>query len=1514
MLNERKISMVVIKNILLCFIFLITAFMGGLVFNKVKTNKINEPVQAEALPGYLHKDWFTKLTTAASEKDITITRDLITTIYFTSINPNVDTSLDNVVTVSVGSRSVLNSSNNTEICGVEDYTNDYSSTTNDVTCYLSTSNYYITIYCPGTIFAPTDSSLLFSGFKNCTANYFPFLDTSKVTNMSGMFLNCEKINTGYFYDWDTSKVTNMSGMFNGCKGLRYLYFSGYANASGTTKFDTSNVTKMRQMFAGCSSLTTLDIVNFNTAKVENMSEMFSGCTNLREIDVSSFDTSNVTEANQMFNGCQKLQHLNLSNFNLGKAKITEKVGIYTYDSFLLEGCTELKEFYTPNTIYPGEFIDLPESFYNATNKYITNNLGVAVSNIAYSEGWTSCRFAKAYSITNETNEETFYYFYNSAENIEVQLPYVDNEEGITAYTIKTYPSGTAKIENTNKLLIVNKAYGNILLSSSMAEKAGYLHKNWSTKLNITKSVITKITFTNIKPTTYGISASIGSTISSDGLTCGTQAYDSSKSIDVTGYTNGTEVIIYCPYTIYAPTDSSYLFSEADYSLSKFTSLTTIEFNDLFDTSKVQNMNSMFLGCSELTSLNLNSYDTSNVTDMSSMFSSCSNLTNLDVSNFDTSNVTNMTYMFYDCSNLTNLDVSNFDTSNVTDMGSMFSNCSNLTSLDVSNFDTSNVTNMGSMFSNCSNLTNLEVSNFDTSKVTTMQYTFSNCSKLTNLDVSKFNTSNVTSMNYTFYNCSSLTSLNLSNWDLSKATLLVYGGMMQGMIDGKILYGCTNLKEVYAPYGITLGSEYISLPTNNGVWYNATNVNYSNNIGSFVSRIDNLTCSSATVAKRYTLAYSITNSTNNSVQYYFYNDNEAFIIPLSSTTESGKITSYNITTMPTGVAEIEDHIYLVISAKTYGAITLSAEIVNYTKEELGYLHKNWVTMLGITKLEITKIKFTNNNTDIPAGITGISIASSNISGICGDSTYDNLTYDVLGYVNGTEIVIYCPYIIYAPTDSSNLFNSFSNLTTLDFNNVFNTSLVTNMNYMFSNNSKLTSLNVSNFNTSKVTDMAGIFTFNSKLTSLDLSNWDVSLVTNFGGGSQAPFMIGCSSLKEFYAPYNLNKTIALPGSGTWYKVPADRFVQVSDSVTQVTSENASTQNHVQKFAIGYEITYKDVGGNNFTGSFESDYRNVRLYNETITLINPSKNGYRFIGWYLDSEGTQKVTQLSEANNSNVNLYASWEIIYYTITWKNEDGTVLETDTQLVSGDIPTYNGSVPTKAATLQYSYTFVGWTPEVVAVTKDAEYTAVFTSEINKYTITITYMLNDEILKVETEEVEYNEDYIVYTYDKNYVVDKVTLNNVELEKKNNVQLTNISSDNNIVIYYKNKKAFNPIILISIIGGVLLVINIVGLVLLLKNKKERGLTDKSNVEIMDKSKQNSSANKNLNAIQTDNTPKQKNLTEPKNSQTKQKPVKSQIKPSETIKAPKKPVTTIKKPIKPNSSNGVPQKPNVKPKDKE
>ena len=68
-------------------------------------------------------------------------------------------------------------------------------------------------------------------------------------------------------------------------------------------------------------------------------------------------------------------------------------------------------------------------------------------------------------------------------------------------------------------------------------------------------------------------------------------------------------------------------------------------------------------------------NTSNVTSMDSMFSGCSGLTSLDVSGFDTSNVNSMKNMFNSCSKLTSLDLSGFDTSKVTHMENMFKYCS-----------------------------------------------------------------------------------------------------------------------------------------------------------------------------------------------------------------------------------------------------------------------------------------------------------------------------------------------------------------------------------------------------------------------------------------------------------------------------------------------------------------------------------------------------------------------------------------------------------------------------------------------------------------------------------------------------------------------------------------------------------------------------------------------------------------------------------------------------------------------
>ena len=87
-------------------------------------------------------------------------------------------------------------------------------------------------------------------------------------------------------------------------------------------------------------------------------------------------------------------------------------------------------------------------------------------------------------------------------------------------------------------------------------------------------------------------------------------------------------------------------------------------------------------------------------------------------------------------------------------------------------------------------------------------------------------------------------------------------------------------------------------------------------------------------------------------------------------------------------------------------------------------------------------------------------------------------------------------------------------------------------------------------------------------------------------------------------------------------------------------------------------------------------------------------------------------------------------YTVTWKNFDGTVLETDLNVEKGTLPIYNGATPTRPSANGETFAFVGWSPIVSPVTFDVSYTALFSSVKTKYTI---IWKNDDgtILKTET---------------------------------------------------------------------------------------------------------------------------------------------------------------------------------------
>lgn len=80
-------------------------------------------------------------------------------------------------------------------------------------------------------------------------------------------------------------------------------------------------------------------------------------------------------------------------------------------------------------------------------------------------------------------------------------------------------------------------------------------------------------------------------------------------------------------------------------------------------------------------------------------------------------------------------------------------------------------------------------------------------------------------------------------------------------------------------------------------------------------------------------------------------------------------------------------------------------------------------------------------------------------------------------------------------------------------------------------------------------------------------------------------------------------------------------------------------------------------------------------------------------------------------------------YTITWKNWDGNVLETDTNVKKGTIPTYDGAAPTRPDDGEYTYTWSGWDPEVVAAASNQTYTATYSCERLTTTYTINFDLN-----------------------------------------------------------------------------------------------------------------------------------------------------------------------------------------------
>ena len=322
----------------------------------------------------------------------------------------------------------------------------------------------------------------------------------------------------------------------------------------------------RRWFDRCTNLTQITgIQKLNTKNVKDMFAMFQKCK-FTTLDLSSFDTSNVTDMRGMFYNCSNLTSLNVSSFD------TRNVTDMSYMFYYCEKLTSLNV----NSFDTKNVISMSQMFFNCAkftslnlNCFDTSNVTDMSNMFSWCTGLTSLDIRK-FDTSNVTNmSEMFTYCRN-----------------LTSLDVSSFD--TKKV--TNMKLMFSQCTGLQSLDVS----------NFDTR--------------NVTNMSGMFQCCIGLT-----------------TLDVSNFDTSNV------------TEMSTMFGCGIVNYSS--NLQEIKGLENFDTSKVTTMWAMFIHQIKLKELNLSSFDTSNVENMDSMFDAL-NIEKIYVSNkWNTSKVTESSRMF-----------------------------------------------------------------------------------------------------------------------------------------------------------------------------------------------------------------------------------------------------------------------------------------------------------------------------------------------------------------------------------------------------------------------------------------------------------------------------------------------------------------------------------------------------------------------------------------------------------------------------------------------------------------------------------------------------------------------------------------------------------------------------------------------------------------------------------------------------------------------------------------------------
>ncbi|MEE1174393.1 MAG: hypothetical protein U0K53_02840 [Paludibacteraceae bacterium] len=168
----------------------------------------------------------------------------------------------------------------------------------------------------------------------------------------------------------------------------------------------------------------------------------------------------------------------------------------------------------------------------------------------------------------------------------------------------------------------------------------------------------------------------------------------------------------------------------------------------------------------------------------------------------------------------------------------------------------------------------------------------------------------------------------------------------------------------------------------------------------------------------------------------------------------------------------------------------------------------------------------------------------------------------------------------------------------------------------------------------------------------------------------------------------------------------FAGWSPAITMVEGAQTYTATY-SSVKNQYEVIFQNEEGTELQRS-NVTYGETPVYNgATPTKAATTEFTYTFAGWTPSITAVTGVQTYTATYSSVKNQY---EVIF-----QNEDGTELQKG-NVTYGETPKYNGAIPTKPATAEFTYTFAGWSPSITAVKGSQTYTATFNAVKKQYEV------------------------------------------------------------------------------------------------------------------------------------------------------------------------------------------------------